>query len=154
VNRALQSDLRSGDGTRRRREAAGCTEAVSSQPPVDSGVAPRLNDVIGPQLAARLLGSPLIEPSEIKNMGCPEPPLVNQSLMLPGEVPVRFRQIPGGTFWMGSRDGYHDEMPRQLIHIPTCFYSKSRITGRRRIQGYSPQNRLSPMPALAMMPAG
>jgi hypothetical protein len=57
--------------------------------------------------------------------------------MLPSEVPVRLRQIPGGTFWMGSRDGYHDQMSRQLVDIPTCFYSKSRITGRRRIQGCS-----------------
>jgi hypothetical protein len=38
---------------------------------------------------------------------------------------------------MRSRDGYHDEMPRQLVHIPTCFYSKSRITGCRRIKGCS-----------------
>jgi formylglycine-generating enzyme required for sulfatase activity len=61
--------------------------------------------------------------------------------MLPGEVPVKLRQIPGGTFWMGSRDGYHDEMPRQLVHIPTSYFLGETPITVRQYKAFQPDFR-------------
>ncbi|MGB3120710.1 MAG: formylglycine-generating enzyme family protein [Verrucomicrobiales bacterium] len=43
-------------------------------------------------------------------------------LTLPGDIPMVFRRIPAGEFWMGSRGGETDEAPRHRVRIDRAFW--------------------------------
>ncbi len=65
------------------------------------------------------------------------------TLTLPGGIPLMFRKIPAGEFWMGSRGYSANEEPRHRVEITQPFYLGTFPITQQQFAAFRPDHRNS-----------